>query len=69
MTCISIRQGHPTRIKFKTTYLKLFPFTTISLALSVRNVFIRERANETDWDDDDGVDDNNKIVISADGVI
>ena len=46
--------------------MKLFPFTTISLALSARNVFIRERANETDWDDDGGVDDSNKIVISGD---
>ena len=44
----------------------MFPFTTISLARSVRNVFIRERANETDWDDDGGVDDSNKMVISGD---
>ena len=40
----------------------MFPFTTISLALSVRNVFIREQANEIDWDDDGSVDDSNKIV-------
>ena len=40
----------------------------MSLALSVRDVFIKERANETDCDDDD-VDDSNKIVISGDRVI
>ena len=40
----------------------------MSLALSVRNVFIKERANETDCDDD-GVDDSNKMVISGDRVI
>ena len=56
-------------MKINISYLKLVPLTTISLALSVRNVFIRERANETDWDDDDGVDDSNTIVISADRVI
>ena len=41
----------------------------ISLALSVRNVFIKERANETDCDDDGSFDDSNKIVISGDRVI
>ena len=41
----------------------------VSLALSVRNVFIKERANETDCDDDGSVDDGNKIVISGDRVI
>ena len=41
----------------------------ISLAISVRNVFIKERANETDCDDDGSVDDSNKIVISSERVI
>ena len=46
--------------------MKLFPLTTISLTRSVRNVFIRGRANETDWEDDGGGDDSDKIVISGD---
>ena len=37
------------KLKRRITFLsELFPFTTISIARSVRNVFIRERANETD---------------------
>ena len=44
----------------------MFPFTTISLALSARNVFITERDNETGWDDDGGVDDSDKMAISGD---
>ena len=52
------------KLKRKITFLsEIVPFTTISLARSVRNVFIRERDNETDWDDDDGVDDSDKIVV------
>ena len=42
----------------------MFPFTTISIARSVRNVFITERANETDWDDHRGVDDSDKIPLA-----
>ena len=55
------------KLKRRITFLsEIVPFTTTSLTLSARNVFIRERANETDWDDDGGVDDINKIVISGD---
>ena len=55
------------KLKRRITFLsEIVPFTTISLTLSARNVFIRERTNETDWDDDGGVDDINKIVISGD---
>ena len=37
------------KLKRRITFLsELFPFTTISIARSVRNVFIRERADETD---------------------
>ena len=52
------------RITFLSEIVSLHYY--ISLALSARNVFIRERDNETGWDDDGGVDDSDKMVISGD---
>ena len=55
------------KLKRRITFLsEIVYFTTISLTLSARNVFIRERDNETGWDDDGGVDDSDKMVISGD---
>ena len=55
------------RITFLSEIVSLYYY--ISCTFCKKCVYQRTSHNETDWDDDDGLDDNNKIVISTDRVM